>query len=107
MVLGTDPRIRNTGSKYNKIQYNTGRRIWKSLKLPEEWEAKYLADEDLTDVRRLVEGLAVDGLLALDDGGEVHQPAREMPPVELDSSLPERTIVQQSASKVVGPPAGS
>jgi hypothetical protein len=53
---------------------------------------KYLADEDLTDVRRLVKGLAVDGLLALDDGGEVHQAAREMPPVKLDSSLPERTV---------------
>ncbi len=77
-------------------------------KLSEEWEAsKYLADEDLADVRRLVEGLAVDGLLALDDGGEVHQSAREMPAVKLDSSLPEQTIVQQSASKVVGPPAGS
>ncbi len=43
----------------------------------------------MTDVRRLVEGLAVDGLLALDDGGEVHQPTSEMPPVKLDSSLPE------------------
>jgi hypothetical protein len=65
------------------IKYNTGLRILKS------GTTKYLADEDLADVCRLVECLAVDGLLALDDGGEVHQPAREMPPVKLDSSLPE------------------
>ncbi len=80
-------RIHNTepSSKYNIISEGckNGKAVWGV------GGVKYLADEDLTDVRRLVEGLAVDGLLALDDGGEVHQPAREMPAVKLDSSLPE------------------
>jgi hypothetical protein len=33
-----------------------------------------LADEELADVRSLVEGLVVDGLVGLHDGRQVHQP---------------------------------
>ena len=56
-------------------------------KIPSE-SYGYLADKNLADVGRLVECLVVDGLLALNDGGQVHQPAREVPAVKLYASFP-------------------
>ena len=42
-----------------------------------------LADEELADVRSLVEGLDVDGLVGLHDGRQVHQPGGEVPAIKL------------------------